>query len=91
MRRCSGQALDAPRIVLGSADAQLETVMAGLGIAQLATWLASEHIAAGRLVTVLPEHAVDGLALHLVWPQGKQLMAKVDSLVKCLADGLSIR
>ncbi|MBC7662929.1 MAG: LysR family transcriptional regulator [Caulobacter sp.] len=84
-------AIDAPRIVLGNADAQLDAVMAGLGIAQLATWLADEHIAAGRLVPVLPDHAVDGLPLHLVWPLGKQLVAKVDSLVKYLADGLTIR
>ena len=84
-------AIDAPRIVLGNADAQLDAVMASLGVAQLATWLADEHVAAGRLVPVLVDHAVDGLPLHLVWPLGKQLIAKVDSVVKALEEGLSIR
>ena len=85
------QPLDHARMVLGSAEAQLDAVIAGLGIAQLATWLAVEHVEAGRLVPVLPDRAVDGLPLHVVWPVGKQLIAKVDSVVTLLAEGLEIR
>lgn len=79
------------RIILGNAETQLDAVMAGLGIAQLATWLADEHVKAGRLLPVMSDRAIDGLPLHIVWPIGKQLIAKVDSVVKHLAEGLSIR
>lgn len=85
------RAMDHGRMVLGSAEAQLDAVMAGLGIAQLATWLAGEHVDAGRLVPVLPDRAVDGLPLHVVWPLAKQLIPKVDSAVTLLGEGLRIR
>lgn len=79
------------RMVVGHAEAQLDAVVAGLGVAQLATWLAEEHLAAGRLVPILPELDVDGLPLHVVWPVGKQLLPKVDGLVSFLAGKLRIR
>jgi DNA-binding transcriptional LysR family regulator len=79
------------RIVVGHGEAQLDAVVAGMGIAQLATWLADPYIAEGKLVPILEEHAVDGLPLHLVWPISKQLLPKVDCLLKLLAEKLRIR
>lgn len=60
-------------------------------MAQLATWLAEQHLASGRLVELLPEWRVDGLPLRLVWPQSKQLLPKVDALLTHLAAKLRIR
>jgi DNA-binding transcriptional LysR family regulator len=79
------------RIVVGHGEAQLDAVVAGLGVAQLATWLAEDHVAAGRLVAILPEADVDGLPLHIVWPLSKQLLPKVDRLLNHLASKLLIR
>ncbi|UXH77999.1 LysR family transcriptional regulator [Roseateles amylovorans] len=79
------------RFVVGHGEAQRDAVVAGLGVAQLATWLADEPLRAGRLVPVLPEETCDGLPLHLVWPLGKQLLPKVDRLLAHLADTLRIR
>ncbi len=79
------------RIVVGHAEAQLDAVVAGLGVAQLATWLAEEDLRAGRLVAFLPELDVDGLPLHIVWPLAKQLLPKVDSFANHLAKNLKIR
>jgi DNA-binding transcriptional LysR family regulator len=79
----------ATRIVAGNAEAQLELTLAGFGIAQLPTWLIAPHLADGRLVTVLPEHATPGLAVHAVWPQAKQALPRVRQVVAVLAGTLN--
>ncbi|KRC23424.1 LysR family transcriptional regulator [Acidovorax sp. Root217] len=79
------------RLVVGDGESQLDAVVAGLGIAPLATWLADGHLAAGRLVPILPQLDADGLPLHIVWPLSKQLLPKVDRLVDHLARHLQIR
>ena len=78
------------RIVLGSAEAQVEAVKAGFGIAQLATWLIKDELDRGALVEILPELATVGLPLHLVWRRSRQLTPKVDALLEVLTDGLRI-
>jgi DNA-binding transcriptional LysR family regulator len=75
-------------IVLGNAEAQLEVTLAGLGIAQLPTWLVDRYLAEGSLVLVLPDYATEGLPLHLVWPKGKQLLPKVSQLLASLSQSL---
>lgn len=79
------------RLVVGHAEAQLDAVVAGLGVAQLATWLADAPLRAGQLVPVLPDQDIDGLPLHLVWPRSKQLLPKVDGFLNHLAKHLRIR
>jgi DNA-binding transcriptional LysR family regulator len=80
----------APRIVLGSAEAQVGAVKAGFGIAQLATWLIEEELAQGTLVEILPELATTGLPLHLVWRRRRQLSPKVAALLDALTASLRI-
>ncbi|MDM0004748.1 LysR substrate-binding domain-containing protein [Variovorax sp. J22G73] len=79
------------RIIVCDREAQVETVLAGGGVAQLATWLVEEHLASGRLVQRLPDAAIDGLPLHLVWPRSRQLLPKVDGLLSYLGSLLEIR
>lgn len=78
------------RIVVGDGEAQLDAVLGGLGIAQMATWLAGDALRAGQLVPILPQHDLEGLPLHVVWPRSKQLLAKVDRLLSHLAEHLRI-
>jgi DNA-binding transcriptional LysR family regulator len=87
IERCNVEA----RIIVGHGDAQVEAVLAGAGIAQLATWLVQEHLVSGRLVQLLPRSTTDGLSLNLVWPRSKQLLPKVDSLIAYLGASLDIR
>jgi len=47
--------------------------------------------ASGQLVQILPALATDGLALHLVWSRSRQLLPKVDGLIRYLGSGLGIR
>jgi len=83
--------LFSPRIVVGDGEALLASVRAGLGIAQVATWLALDDLKSGKVVEVMGELAVDGLPLHLVWPVARQLTPKVDVLLQALERNLRIR
>ena len=78
------------RIVLGSAEAQVEAVKAGFGVAQLATWLVSRELESGELVELLPDHAVEGLPLHLIWLTGRELSPKVAALLALFSEDLSV-
>jgi DNA-binding transcriptional LysR family regulator len=79
------------RIVLGQAEAQVAAVEAGLGIAQLATWLVEEQIRDGRLRKILPRLATEGLPLHVVWQRSRQHAPKVQALIAHFAATLAIR
>jgi DNA-binding transcriptional LysR family regulator len=78
------------RIVLGQAEAQVAAVEAGLGIAQLATWLVERQLREGRLVKILPQLATQGLPLHIVWQRCRQHAPKVQALVAHFEATLSI-
>jgi DNA-binding transcriptional LysR family regulator len=77
-------------IAMGDSEAQLSAVSAGLGIAQMATWLIRDAEQTGRVKIILPQLILDGLPLYLVWPRKKQLLPKVDALLHALQH-LSIR
>ncbi|MBB4728322.1 LysR family transcriptional regulator [Xanthomonas arboricola] len=81
------RAMDA-RVVFGNAEAQVDAVVAGLGIAQLPTWLIDQHLQRGSLVAVLPQCDTEGLPLHLVWMRARQLLPKLSRLLECLQQGL---
>lgn len=79
-----------PRLTVGDAEAQTAAVLAGLGIAQQATWLVQEHLSSGAIVEVLPACATPGLPLSLAWPLARQLTAKTGTLLKELKQRLTI-
>jgi DNA-binding transcriptional LysR family regulator len=79
------------RLVFGDAEAQLAAVVAGLGIAQLATWLANDKLSRGQLVEVLADFATDGLPLFVIWQRARQLTPKVGALLETLRASLTAR
>jgi DNA-binding transcriptional LysR family regulator len=78
------------RIVLGHAEAQVHAVQAGLGVAQLATWLVAEQIRTGALVAILPALSTQGLPLHIVWQHSRAHAPKVQALIAHFATTLHI-
>jgi len=86
-----GQRVVRSRIVAGDAEAQLAFVRAGLGIAQLATWLVRDDLKAGRVVEILADAATDGLPLSLIWPVARRRTPKIDVLAQTLEAHLQIR
>lgn len=79
-----------PRLTVGDAEAQTAAVLAGLGIAQQATWLVHEYLASGAIVEVLPACATPGLPLSLAWPLARQLTTKTGALLNELKQRLTI-
>ncbi len=75
---------------VGNAEALVEAVVQGLGVAQLSTWLVEDRLATGELVQVLPSWAVDGLPLHLLWLRSRQLLPKVERLLAHLGQHLRV-
>jgi DNA-binding transcriptional LysR family regulator len=77
-----------PRLVVGDGEGEVLAALAGHGIAQLPTWLIAEHLASGALVDVLPDCAVDGLPINLVWPRSRETLPRVRLLLDHLATRL---
>lgn len=64
--------------------------LAGLGIAQLPTWLVNRYLDSGALVEVLPHLAVDSLPMNLVWLKSRQSLPKVRALLEVLGACLTL-
>jgi DNA-binding transcriptional LysR family regulator len=78
------------RIILGQAEAQVAAVEAGLGIAQLATWVVDQQLREQKLAIILPGLATQGLPLHVVWQRSRQHSPKVQMLISHLERTLDI-
>ena len=66
---------------VNSPVAAMQAALAGLGFAELPTYLADPHIAAGRLVTVLEDRMPEGPSLQAVYPHRRHLAGKVRALI----------
>ena len=55
-------------ISVSESTAQIQAVVAGLGIGQIFSFSAREHLATGTLVEILDDWAQPSLPLHLVYP-----------------------
>jgi DNA-binding transcriptional LysR family regulator len=63
--------------------------LAGMGIAQLPTWLVQAHLDSGRLVEVLPHLATPGLPINLLWLKSREALPKVSGLIAYLGANLT--
>ena len=64
----------------------MAATLAGLGIAQLTTFMAAPHLADGTLVQLLPEWDIPSIPIYVVYPPNRHLSAKVRSFVDWAAD-----
>lgn len=78
-----------PHIAVGDGEGEVMAVLAGLGIAQLPTWLVQCHLNSGILVEVLPDLATEGLPMNLVWLRSREALPKVSALVAYLGANLT--
>lgn len=69
------------RFSANSARILLKGCLSGLGIALLPNVLIAPHLAAGRLVHVLPEYAREGGDLNVLVPSSRQIPAAVSAFV----------
>ena len=67
-------------------DALCSAAMAGMGIVRLPTFIAGEHLVAGRLVPVMCGFPAGEQGIYAVYPHSRNLSAKVRAFVDFLAE-----
>jgi LysR family transcriptional regulator AphB len=70
-------------------SAQLVGAMAGMGIVLLPLGLTASHVAAGRLVRVLPDFSSGATGVHLVYHSRRQLPRAVSAFVEFAASTIA--
>ncbi|MGY1918611.1 LysR substrate-binding domain-containing protein [Pseudomonas tolaasii] len=77
-----------PQLVVGNGEGLVMAAEAGFGIVQLPLWLVRQQLAAGTLVQVLPQGAIQGAEIHVAWVKSREVLPKVQILVEALVAGL---
>lgn len=73
-------------ISLNEGTGYLAAGLAGMGVMQVATFMAQAHIASGRLVPVLTDWCTAPKPLHIIYPPNRHLSNKVRVFVDWLAE-----
>lgn len=80
----------APLLSTNDTELELQAVMAGQVIAQMANLSATTHIRAGRLVPILTQHITDHIGVHLYYgsraAQPRRVRAFIDLAIERLLD-----
>ena len=74
------------RFCASNAEALRDAVLAGYGIAQLATFLIGDDLRASRLVPVLEPYTIPGPPIRAVYPTGRHLSPKVRRFIDLVAE-----
>ncbi|MGC3940302.1 LysR family transcriptional regulator [Roseobacter sp. EG26] len=74
------------RFRVNNSHALSTTLVAGMGIGRLPTFIAGSYLAAGRLRHVLPNFAMPEQALYAVFPERRHIPVKVRAFVEFFAD-----
>lgn len=77
-----------PVLVLADGQALVDATVHGFGISQILDRVAQPHVAAGRLIHVLPAADVDGPAVHAMIPLGQKMASRTRTVLNHLADTL---
>lgn len=80
------------RVTVNSAEASIACCLAGLGLLQIPAYDVADHLAAGDLVEVMPEHRADPMPVALLYPHrqhaSRRLRVFVDWLEPLLRERL---
>lgn len=76
------------RLAFSNASACLAAAEAGLGIAYLPDFVAADCLAGGRVVRVLADAEAPPLSIHVLYPGGRHLPAKLRLLIDHLVTAL---
>ncbi|MDE1149812.1 MAG: LysR family transcriptional regulator [Azospirillaceae bacterium] len=72
-------------------EAMVAAVLAGCGLCQLPTWLVNDHLAAGRLVSVLDAFSGAEMPIHAVWPRSRYVQPKVRVVIDALVQAAALQ
>ncbi|MBP1807360.1 LysR family transcriptional regulator [Rubellimicrobium aerolatum] len=76
------------RLTFSDPTACLLAAEAGLGVAAMPDFVATESLRAGRVLRLLEAHEDAPLPIHALMPSGRHMAAKVRVVVEALAQGL---
>ena len=76
----------APRFVTNSADAAIGHAERGGGLTMVLAYQVAEAVSAGRLRVILPGFEPPALPIHLVYPTGRLLSAKVKAFSELVGE-----
>jgi LysR family transcriptional regulator for bpeEF and oprC len=77
------------KVSVNESNAHFASVLAGLGISQVASFQAAPYLASGELVPVLGDWTCPAIPLHVVYPPNRHLSAKVRAFVEWTAELLA--
>ncbi len=75
----------APHVRVNETEGLLAAVKLGLGICQLPDMLAQQELASGELVELLPGCRPEAMPIHIVYPSGRLLPARVRAAIEALS------
>lgn len=70
-----------PRLATNSVEAAIDAALAGLGIARALSYQVADHLAAGRLVALLPDAAPPPVPVHLLFAANRRRSPGVRALI----------
>lgn len=73
-------------VAVNDGNAYIAAALAGLGVIQVPTFMAQEHIAAGKLRRVLNDWTSEPIPVHVVYPPNKHLSSKLRVFVDWIAE-----
>jgi DNA-binding transcriptional LysR family regulator len=74
------------QLSVNEANAYVTSVLAGLGIGQITSYQAQQHLQNGALVRLMPEWTQPPLPVYVVYPPNRHLSAKVRAFVDWAAE-----
>jgi LysR family transcriptional regulator for bpeEF and oprC len=69
------------QVTVNSAEAYIACCLAGLGLIQVPAYDVADHLAAGRLVEVLPHHRAEAMPMHILYPHRHHLSRRLKAFV----------
>ena len=76
-------------IQMNNSLALREALLGGVGITRTPTFVVGDDVAAGRLITLLPNYEILEVSIYLVYPQRRHLSPKIRAFVDFLAARIS--
>ncbi len=73
-----------PQVRIGDTEALVEALRLGMGLCQLPDLLVADELACGELQEVLPACRPEPMPIHLVWPSGRLLPARMHAALEAL-------
>lgn len=80
------QLMSGKPVLFNDGEACTHAALAGVGIAQLPTYMVQDYIASGQLVVVLGTYLSEDLPIHALYPQNRHLSTKVRAFIDWISE-----